>query len=103
MSFRTISLGLLAVLALGCGGDPPRANEPPTAREKQRREAAATGETSSGRKWGGWRFNRRRRQGVLGVRHKCLQAEVAACGAGGGGGGRCETPGGGPATVACAK
>ena len=41
MSFRMISLGLLAALALGCGGDPPRSDDPQTAREKQRREAAA--------------------------------------------------------------
>lgn len=103
MSFRTISLGLLAVLALGCGGDPPRSDDPQTAKEKQRREAAAAGETSSGGKWGGWRYTGDRDECFFVVGRKCFKTEAAACTAARCGSRKCETTGGGPATVACIK
>ena len=102
MSFRTISLGLLAALALGCGGDPPRSDDPQTAKEKQRREAAAAGETSSGSKWGGWRYTGDRDECYFVVGRKCFKTEKAACQAA-----RCKAPkrcnaiGGGPATMQC--
>ena len=103
MSFRTISLGLLAVFALGCGGDPPRSDDPQTAKEKQRREAAAAGETSSGGKWSGWRYTGDRDECFFVVGRKCFKTEAAACAAARCGSRKCETTGGGPATVACAK
>ncbi|HEX8113098.1 MAG TPA: hypothetical protein VF516_35450 [Kofleriaceae bacterium] len=104
MSFRTISLGLLAALALGCGGDPPRSDDPQTAKEKQRREAAAAGETSSaGGKWGGWRYTGDREECFFVVGRKCFKTEAAACAAARCGSRKCQTTGGGPAAVACAK
>jgi len=101
MSFRMASLGLLAALALGCGGDPPRSDDPQTAKEKQRREAAAAGDTSSsGGKWGGWRYTGDRDECYFVVGRKCFKTEAAACAAARCGGRKCETTGGGPATVA---
>jgi hypothetical protein len=103
MSLRMISLGLLAALTLGCGGDPPRSGDPQTAKEKQRREAAAAGETSSsGGKWGGWRYTGDRDECFFIVGRKCFKTETAACAAARCGSRKCETTGGGPATVACA-
>jgi hypothetical protein len=103
MSFRRISLGLLAALALGCGGDPPRSDDPQTAKEKQRREAAASGESSSGGKWGGWRYTGDRDECFFVVGRKCFKTEASACAAARCGKAKCETTGGGPATVACVK
>jgi hypothetical protein len=104
MSLRMISLGWLAALALGCGGDPPRSGDPATAKEKQRREAAAAGETSSaGGRWGGWRYTGDRDECFFVVGRKCFKTETSACAAARCGSRKCETSGGGPATVACAK
>ena len=104
MSLRMISLGLVAALALGCGGDPPRSGDPTTAKEKQRREAAAAGETTaSAGKWGGWRYTGDRDQCFFIVSRRCFKTEASACAAARCGARKCETTGGGPATVACAK
>ena len=103
MSFRTISLGLLAALALGCGGDPPRSDDPQTAKEKQRREAAAAGEPSSGGKSSGWRYTGERDECFFVVGRKCFKTAAAACAAARCGSHKCQTTGGGPAAVACAK
>ena len=104
MSLRMISLGLVAALALGCGGDPPRSGDPTTAREKQRREAAAAGEaSSSGGKWSGWRYTGDRDECFFIVGRKCFKTEASACAAARCGNRKCETTGGGPATVGCAK
>jgi hypothetical protein len=104
MSLRMISLGLVAALALGCGGDAPRSGDPTTAKEKQRREAAAAGETTaSGGKWGGWRYTGDRDQCFFVVGRRCFKTEASACAAARCGARKCETTGGGPATVACAR
>ena len=104
MSLRMISLGLVAALALGCGGDAPRSGDPTTAKEKQRREAAAAGETTaSAGKWGGWRYTGDRNQCFFVVGRRCFKTEASACAAARCGARKCETTGGGPATVACAK
>ena len=103
MSLRMIPLGLLASLVLGCGGDPPRSGDPTTAKEKQRREAAAAGETSATGKWGGWRYTGSRDECFFVVGRRCFKTEASACAAARCGKKKCETTGGGPATVACAK
>jgi hypothetical protein len=106
MSLRTISLGLLASLVLGCGGGPPRSDEPATAKEKQRREVAAEGGRDTGKptgKWSGWRYTGDRDECFFIVGRKCFKTEAAACSAARCGKRTCETTGGGPATVACAK
>lgn len=108
MSFRRISrkisLGLLVALALGCGGS-PRSDEPATAREKQRRDAAAAGETGArtGGTWSGWRYTGDRGACFFVVGRRCFKTEAAACAAARCGSARCQITGGGPATVACAK
>ncbi|HEX2688096.1 MAG TPA: hypothetical protein VHN14_15815 [Kofleriaceae bacterium] len=104
MSLRSISFVLVAVLALGCGGGPPKSDEPTTAREKQRREAEAKGETSaSSGKWGGWRYTGDRNDCFFVVGRRCFKTEAAACAAARCGKKTCQTTGGGPASVSCAK
>jgi len=105
MSLRMISLGLLASLALGCsGGRPSRSDEPTTAKEKQRREAAAAGETGpSAGKGAGWRYAGDRDECFFILGRRCFKSEAAACAAARCGKRKCETSGGGPAAVACAK
>jgi hypothetical protein len=108
MSLRTlrlsVSLVLVTALALGCGGEPPRSDEPTTAKEKQRRDAEARGEADgSAGKWGGWRYTGDRDECFFVVGRRCFKTEAAACAAARCGKRKCETTGGGPATVACAK
>ena len=92
------------LLAVGCGGEPPRADEPKTAREKQRREAAAHGEADAGSgKWGGWRYTGERNECFFVVGLRCFKTEAAACAAAACGKRKCEVTGGGPATVSCPK
>lgn len=103
MSLRIISLGLLASLIIGCGSEPPRSDEPTTAKEKQRREAAAAGELDHpGGKWGAWRYTGERDTCFFVVGRQCFKTEAAACAAA-----RCKakcvTSGGGPASVSCAR
>jgi hypothetical protein len=107
MSLRTLALSfsLVVVAGLGCGGGgAPRSDDPTTAKEKQRREAAATGEAEpSTGKWGGWRYTGERRDCFFVVGRRCFKTEAAACAAARCGKAKCETVGGGPATVGCAK
>src|SRR5262245_12172313 len=104
MSLRILSLGLIAAVVLGCGGDPPKSNEPTTAKEKQQREAAAAGETgSTGGKWGGWRYTGDRNECFFIVGRRCFKTEATACAAARCGKKKCEVTGGGPASVACAR
>jgi hypothetical protein len=104
MSLRMIPLALLALLVLGCGGDPPRSDDPTTAKENQRREAAASGEVGSGGgKWGGWRYTGDRDECFFVVGKRCFKTEASACAAARCGKKKCQITGGGPASVACAK
>jgi len=102
MSLRAIRIALIASLIAGCGGSPPRNDEPTTAKEKQRREAAAERDTDSGGKWGGWRYQGDRNECFYVVGRRCFKNENAACQAA-----HCKSPkkcdivGGGPATVGC--
>jgi hypothetical protein len=106
MSLRTLRLSLFAVvtaLAVGCGGSSaPSANEPTTAREKQRQEAIAKGETDPpGGKWGGWRYSGDRDDCFFVVGKRCFKTQAAACKAAACGKRKCDVTGGGPAAVAC--
>ena len=103
MSLYTIRLALVVCL-LGCSGSPPRTDEPTTAREKQRRDASAKGELDrGGPKWAGWRYTGDRQDCFFVVGRRCFKTEEAACIAARCGKHKCETSGGGPAAVACAK
>lgn len=104
MSLRTIATGLLASLALSCGGS-PRSDEPSAARGNQRREpdaAGQTGPTTTGT-WSGWRYTGDRDECFFVVGRRCFKTEAAACAAARCGKARCEVTGGGPAAVACAR
>jgi len=104
MSLRTIPLALVVSLMVGCGGGAPRSDEPTTARDKQRREAAAQGEAGGNTgKWGGWRYTGDRNECFFIVGRRCFKTEAAACAAARCGKKKCTTTGGGPATVACVK
>ena len=103
MSLYTIRLALVVCL-LACSGSPPRTDEPTTAREKQRREAAANGELDrGGGKWAGWRYTGDRGDCFFVVGRRCFKTEAAACTAARCANHKCETVGGGPAAVSCAK
>jgi len=101
---RSVSLALVACLALGCGSEPPRSDEPTNAKEKQRRDAEAKGEIDpKAGKWGGWRYTGDRNECFFVVGRRCFKTEASACAAARCGAKKCTTTGGGPATVACAK
>jgi hypothetical protein len=103
MSLYTIRLALVACL-LGCSGSPPRTDEPTTARDKQRRDAEAKGEVDRDRgKWAGWRYTGERSECFFVVGRRCFKTEAAACTAARCANHKCETAGGGPAAVSCAK
>jgi hypothetical protein len=103
MPLYTISLAM-ALLVFGCSGSSPRSDEPTTAREKLRHEAAASGEADRpGHRWAGWRYTGDRNQCFFVVGRRCFKTEEAACAAARCAKQSCETTGGGPATVSCAK
>jgi hypothetical protein len=103
MSLRMISLGLAVSLALGCGSDPPRSGDPTTAKEKQRREAAASGEATTSGKGGGWRYTGDRDDCFFIVGRRCFKTEASACAAARCAKQKCVVTGGGPASVSCKK
>lgn len=100
MSLRWI--GIVCVLALGCGSPKTKSDEPTTAKEKQAREAKASGEDRSSKNWGAWRYSGDRSDCFYVIGRKCFKTEAAACTAA-----HCKSPkkcdvaGGGPATVSC--
>jgi hypothetical protein len=99
-----VSLAVVVALAAGCGGGPARSDEPTTAKDKQHRDAEARGETGpSAGKWGGWRYTGDRNDCFFVVGRRCFKSEAAACAAARCGRKKCETTGGGPASVACAR
>ncbi len=104
VSLRLGCLTLMFVLACG-GPTASEANEPTTAKEKQRREAKASGELddSNSSKWGGWRYQGERKDCRYVLGRKCFKAKKAACSAGGCNVDACEIVGAGPATVSCKK
>jgi hypothetical protein len=104
MSLRTIALALVTWLVLACGGGATTSDEPTTAKDKQRREAEAAGESDAGSgKWGGWRYTGDRNECFFVVGRRCFKTEDAACAAARCGKSQCEVSGGGPASVTCAK
>ncbi len=103
---KLLSAVIAALIASsgGCGGgDTKSDNEPTTAKEKQKREAEASGEIDpANKKWGGWRYQGDRNDCFFVVGRKCFKTENAACQAA-----HCKSPkkcevtGGGPATLSC--
>jgi hypothetical protein len=97
---------LLIVVLAACGSNTPTTtNEPQTAKEKQLREAKATGELKGGdaKKWKTWRYQGDRDDCFYVVGRKCFKTEKAACNAAGCASKKkkCDAVGGGPATVSC--
>lgn len=89
----------------GGGSAPSSKNEPTTAKEKQLREAKASGkdeDDDTKTKWGKWRYTGERNDCFFVVGKKCFKTEKAACSSLKCKG-ECEASGGGPAIVACAK
>jgi hypothetical protein len=108
MSLRMATLALASLIAcgFGCsGGDNKADNGPTTAKEKQQREAEASGEVDGkNKKWGGWRYQGDRNECFYVVGRKCFKTENAACQAAHCKvPSKCETTGGGPATISCTK
>jgi hypothetical protein len=98
-------LGVVVVLAfaLACSGSSSNVKEPRTAKEKQLKEARASGELDApGGKWAGWRYQGDRGDCFYVLGRKCYKDEETACKVA-----RCKAPkkctstGGGPATVGC--
>ncbi len=76
---RSLCLVVLASFSTACGAD-LQSDEPTTAKEKQRREARATGEDDGGTKqWGKWRYKGDREACFFIVGSKCFKTENAAC------------------------
>jgi hypothetical protein len=95
---------IACLLALGCGGSSNKSDEPTTAKEKQLREARASGDPDAAKGWGKWRYTGDRNECFFVVSGKCFKTEKAACTAARcKGGKKCSVVGGGPATVSCAK
>jgi len=100
-----VALVVTGGLAGGCGGGAASgSDEPTTAKDKQRREADVS-EPAAGatHKVGRWRYTGDRADCFFVVGGRCFKTEQAACAAAKCGKRACETSGGGPATVACAK
>ena len=101
---RTMWRSLPLVVLLACAGPAKvEKGEPQTAKEKQLREAKASGDLDdSGKKWGGWRYQGDRADCFFLVGRKCFKSEKAACAAA-----KCKAPrqctsvGAGPATLSC--
>ena len=103
MSLRLGCLVLALAIAFGCGASQTDANEPTTAKEKQLREARASGDIDKPTtKWGGWRYQGDRKDCFYVFGRRCFKTEKAACSAAACKS-TCETVGGGPATISCKK
>jgi hypothetical protein len=102
MSLRSLCL-VVALVACGGGSTQTGPDEPQTAREKQLKEAQASGELDKpNSKWGNWRYQGDRKQCFFVVGRRCYKTENAACAAA-----HCKSPkrcdvvGGGPAQLSC--
>ncbi len=101
MSLRSILV--VGVLVLGCGSPSVSSDEPTTAKEKQAREAEASGD-DGGKNWGAWRYSGDRDDCFFVVGKRCFKTEKAACAAVKcKAPNQCQTVGGGPAAVSCTE
>ena len=109
-----MSLGRLLLVAtlVACGGGSMKVHkgEPQTAREKMLAEEKAHPDKDAdapppgSKKWGGWRYQGDRKDCFFLVGKKCFKTENAACKAAACKGPmKCESTGGGPATMKCSK
>ncbi len=102
MTLRWILVVSLA--AAGCGGPTADSGEPKTAKEKQMREAQASGDVDApGTKWGGWRYQGERQDCFFLVGRKCFKTYKRACAAACKSDKQCKSDDGAPATVSCKK
>jgi hypothetical protein len=101
---RLVAGSVLFAVAVGCGGSQTSAtDEPQTAKEKQRRDAQASGDVDQpGGKWGGWRYAGDSEDCFFLVGKRCFKTEKAACHAAKCASKKCQIAGGGPARVTCA-
>ena len=93
---------LLVSLVFACGSHSD-VKEPRTAKEKQMREARASGELDGpGKKWAGWRYQGDRGDCFYVFGRRCYKTEETACKAARcKGATKCTTVGAGPATMTC--
>ena len=79
-------------------------NEPKTAKDKQLREARASGDVDkTSNKWAGWRYQGDRKDCFFVVGRKCFKTEKSACSAACKSAKLCRSDGGAPATLTCKK
>src|SRR4051794_4103852 len=114
-----MSLRLVVAIALACACGSSnmkvKKGEPQTAREKMLAEEKAhpsdsdsdgegAGSATGAKKWNGWRYQGDRKECFFVVGKKCFKTQKAACQAAQcKGPSKCETEGGGPATMKCSK
>jgi hypothetical protein len=93
---------LLVTLLFACSSHSD-VKEPRTAKEKQMREARASGELDTpNKKWGGWRYQGDRGDCFYVFGRRCYKTEEAACKAARcKAAAKCTTVGAGPATMTC--
>jgi hypothetical protein len=107
MSLSRAGRTLLMISALfACGGSQPAADEPQTAREKQLKDAKASGELddTKGKSWGTWSYTGDKQDCFYVVGRRCFKTKTAACNSlscAKKGNKKCSVVGGGPATVSC--
>ena len=104
MSLKSVAALCFVLACMACGGPTQSGpDEPQTAREKQLKEAKASGEIDSpNANWGKWRYQGDRKQCFYVVGSRCFKTENAACQAAHcKAPKKCETVGGGPAQVSC--
>jgi hypothetical protein len=115
MSLRLV-FAIALVCACGTNSMKVKKGEPQTAREKMLAEEKAhptdkddddgggTGSGGVGKKWSGWRYQGDRKECFFVVGKKCFKTQNAACQASHcKAPSKCETEGGGPATMKCSK
>lgn len=97
----------LVLVVAACGSSGSGGGKPgETAAARARREHAASGEadpSGEGKAWGGWRYSGSRDECFFVVGRRCFSELEDACRAAKCPAKRCDTEGGGPATVVCKK
>jgi hypothetical protein len=102
MALRWTLVCVAFAITAGCGGPKVDPGEPQTAKEKQMREAQASGDVDPpGTKWGGWRYQGDRQDCFFLVGRKCFRTYKRACATACKSDKQCKSDDGAPATVSC--